>query len=260
MNQPYSTPPPPPGAPPAKKKGLPVLAWVAIGCVGLLIVTGIVITAAGYWAVGKVKDQVGDFEKNPEMAAAKLIVAANPELELISSDDEAQTLTVRNKKSGEEVTLSLADLRQGKISFSQDGKESAIAFGTQGEDAGTMTVTGEGGETTFRAGAGSAVELPSWVPVYPGSDPAGTYSTTSGGQTTGAYSLTTSDSVKEVLDFYAGELEPMGAKLERSTYSAGGNEGGILSGGTTDGTRKVNLVVNRSGAETGVNLTYTEKE
>ena len=63
--QPAATPPPPA---PAKKKGLPPLAWVGIGC-GALVVIALIVFAVGSWLVAKkVRDVAGEFEANPAMA------------------------------------------------------------------------------------------------------------------------------------------------------------------------------------------------
>jgi hypothetical protein len=93
--------PPPPGSPQAPKKGLSPLAWVGIGCavlfvLGLLVLGGIV-GVGGYFA----KKAAAKFEKNPTMAAAEMVVRLNPDLELVSSDEKTNTLTIKDKKTGE---------------------------------------------------------------------------------------------------------------------------------------------------------------
>ena len=82
------------------KKGLPVWAWVGIGCGALVVVVLIVVTVAGFLVANKVKDVAADFEKNPAMATARMIVKLNPDLEEVSTDDEEGTITVRNTKTG----------------------------------------------------------------------------------------------------------------------------------------------------------------
>lgn len=242
-------------APTAPKKGLPVLAWVAIGCAGLIVVAGILFVAGGAFVFKKVKDKVGE---NPALAAAELIVRANPELELVESDAEAGTLTIRNKKTNEVLTVDLEAVKEGRIGFKTGDQESTITFGGTGEE-GRMTITGPGGETTFQAGAGGAVEIPDWVPVYGGATPAGTYRMSAGGETTGGFTLTTGDAAEAVLDFYGGALEDLGGEVQRQTYSTGGDEGGMVGGGTPDERRKLSVIVNQRGGETSVTVTYTEK-
>lgn len=257
MNEPQHAPPTPP-APPTAKKKLSPLAWVAIGCIGLIVLAGILFAIGGAFVFSKAKQKLGDFEKNPAMAAAELVVRANPELELVESDPDAQTLTIRNKETGEVLTLDLEDVQKGRIAFKSGDEESTITFGGSGEE-GSLTVTGEGGETTFRVGAGGAADIPDWVPVYPGSEAANTYRMTAGDETTGGFSLTTEDSPQEVLDFYGPVVSGLGAEVQRSTFSTGDTEGGILSGGTPDERRRLNVTVSGSAGETTVTVTFTEK-
>ncbi len=232
----YAPPPPPPYAPPAapppapeKKKGLPPLAWVGIGCGALLVIALIVFVAGSMFVAKKVRDVAGDFEDNPAMAAATMMVRLNPELELVESDQEAGTLTVRNKKTGEEMTFNLDDIEQGRLSvLTGEGEESSITFG-QGEE-GVEITTEEGGKTSrLQLGTGSD-DVPDWVPVYPGSQPAGTYLATTAEGTNGLFSVTTGDAPEEVLDWYAGELEELGLTVERTTFATPVNRGGTLAG------------------------------
>lgn len=52
------------------------------------------------------------------LATAKLIIQANPDLDLVSSDEAAGTMTVRNKRTNEVITVSIEDVKNGKIRFS----------------------------------------------------------------------------------------------------------------------------------------------
>jgi len=80
MVQPQSVPP--------QKKGMSVWAWVAIGCVGLLVLGGVGFGALAWWGAHKVKSMAADFQEHPELAAAKMVIAANPDLETVSSDEQ----------------------------------------------------------------------------------------------------------------------------------------------------------------------------
>src|SRR5260370_24856761 len=114
--------PPPPGAPQAPKKGIGPLGWIGIGC-GVIIVIGFVVMGVlAYLVKSKVVDPL---QKNPGMMLAKGVIAANPDLELVNSDDATQTLTVRNKKTNETITMNLDDVKNGKFKFSSDGTGTA---------------------------------------------------------------------------------------------------------------------------------------
>src|SRR4029453_8943126 len=105
---------------PAPKKGMGVVGWLAIGCPGCLLLGLGSCFACGYYAKRKLGQFNEEMQKNPEMAAAKLVVKMTPDLELVSADDAAGTLTVKNTKTGEVVTVSVADAKEGKFSVLSD--------------------------------------------------------------------------------------------------------------------------------------------
>ncbi|HXO40470.1 MAG TPA: hypothetical protein VN999_03410, partial [Thermoanaerobaculia bacterium] len=100
--------PPPPGAPPPPKKGMGPLAWIGIGCGVVIVICIIVMGAGAYLFKTKIVDPLKD---NPSLAAAKLVIQASPDLELVNEDPKAQTLTVHNKKTDETVVVSLEDVK-----------------------------------------------------------------------------------------------------------------------------------------------------
>lgn len=112
MEQPPVMPPVTPAALPVKK-GLPPLAWVGIGCGGLLLIGIIVVIGLGLLGANKMKEMGVDFQKNPERAAAEMVVSMRPDLEKISTNEEAGTITVRNK-DGKEMTLTYKEISEGK--------------------------------------------------------------------------------------------------------------------------------------------------
>ena len=95
------------GAP--AKKGLPVWAWIGIGCGALSILVLVVLMVGGFFVARKVQDVAADFEENPAMATARMIVKLNPELEEVATDEEAGTITVRNRKTGEVITVNFEE-------------------------------------------------------------------------------------------------------------------------------------------------------
>lgn len=261
MSEPtHSTPPPPPtGAAPAKK-GLSPLAWVGIGCGALLVIVligmAIAVAMGVSWLGGKAKE----FEDNPAMATAKLMVAANPEVELVEADDEAGTITVRNKETGEVVTVSLDEIEEGRISFESEDGETVTMGMEEGEDGeGTFTVRDSEGKATFRVGAGGEDQVPGWVPRYEDVAIQGTFHSVSGGKISGGFSFETTDSVEEVMDRFAEAFADEGlSETGRNTYQAGGNRGGTLTG-EGDG-RTVGLMISGETGKTTVVVTYNEAQ
>lgn len=252
---PVTAPPPyaPPPAPPPPKKGLSPLAWVGIGCGALAVVTLIVVAIVFAMAAKKGKEFLSDFESNPAFKTAEFAIRANPELELVESDSEAGTLTVRNKKTGEVVTVDLDDIEQGRLSvLTGEGEESTITFG--GESGGLEIRAEEGGKTSrLRIGA-EPDEIPDWVPVYPGAQPASTFVSTTAEGTNGAFSLTTSDQPDEVLDWYAEELEDLGIDPQRSMFTTTVSRGGLVSG--ESGGRRLDVTVASQNEGTSVTVTF----
>lgn len=249
-----SPPPPPPTGPTAPKKGLSPLAWVGIGCGALLLIGFLVFAVGGFFAARKIK-QMGE---NPEMAVAEMMVRANPDVELVSKDESAKTITIRDKKSGEVMTVNLADIKDGQIKFKDaSGKEANLEMGKEG-----IKVTDEKGNTAFQAGAGQVKDLPSWVPVYPGAQTQGSYSTENAEGKTANFVVTTGDSVDQVLAFYKEKLEANGLKIEQTTTgnNASGS-GAMLSAKSDDDKRTVIVMVGTGSDNQGsqATVTYVEK-
>lgn len=249
--------PPPPGAPqqPAKK-GLGPLGWILIGCGGLIVIAGLVfggLVMAGGWFA---KKKMAEFEKNPTFAAAKIAVQLNPDLEIVSTDEEHATLTVKNKKTGEVATFSAEDAKEGRFVFKS--KEGTATFDASAQE-GTLKVTTDKGETaTF--GAGSPQNLPSWLPVYPGGTVQGTYDTTNAEGRTAAFTVTTKDPTSKVLDYYESQLKGVGFKVDKTTYTANNQTGGALSATSGDQKRTATVMVGVSGEETSAVITFQEKK
>ena len=140
-----------------KKKGLGPLAWVGIGC-GVLILIAFVVMSAGLWFGGKmVKNVVEDLEENPAKTIAQGIVMANPDLELVETDEEEGTITIRDKESGEVATFDYSQIKEGKLSF--ESPEGKMTFDAEGADEGGV-FTMETDEGTAKWGAG---EKAGWI-------------------------------------------------------------------------------------------------
>ncbi len=233
VHSPQGAPPPPPLGPPPVKKGLSPLAWVGIGCGGLLVLGLIAMVAGGIF----VKNKVQKFADNPEMAVAEAIVAANPDVEKVSSDPEAKTITIKDKKTGEVTTLNLADIKEGGI-----------------------TVTDAKGQvSTFGATAGSG-DRPAWLPSYPGGTDTGTFAANSPDGKTGGYTVSTGDAVDQVVAFYESKLKEAGFKVTKTmTTSADSSSGATVAATTDDEKRTVGLMVGTSDGQTTAFVTYNEK-
>jgi hypothetical protein len=240
------------------KKGLPVWAWVGIGCGGLVIVVLVVVMAAGFFVANKVKDVAADFEDNPAMATARMIVKLNPELEEVSTDEEAGTITVRKKKTGEEITVNFEDIEEGKFSWTTDEGEVSVDA-SELEESGSMTVTSEDGKVIFATGKPSEGDLPKWVPVYPEAEPTSRHSMRTETTRSGGFEIMTPDPVADVLEFYRSSLESAGYAISVNTYTQDDSEGGMVNGTDEAKQRSVVVIISRStGDDTKAVVSFNE--
>jgi len=269
--------PPPPGSQQAPKKGLGPLAWVGIGC-AVIIVLGLIVLAGVTFFV---KSKVDDFKAHPAFSSAKLMVTLNPDLELVSSDEKtssltikdkksgdvldvsadeaAKTLTVKNQKTGETFTINAEDAKAGKFSLKSD--KGSATFDASGPNGATFKATNEKGETTtVNAGASAPQNLPSWLPVYPGGKVQGTFDTTNAEGHSASFTVTTTDAVSKVLEFYKSQLESAGLKVEKTTFSANGQDGGTVTAKSSDDKRQANVLIGNANGQTSATVTYQEKK
>ena len=239
------------------KKGLPVWAWVGIGCGALIVLVLIVVTVGGFLVANKVKDVAADFEKNPAMATARMIVKLNPELEEVSTDEEEGTITVRNTETGEEITVNFEDIEEGKFSFTSGDREITVDA-TDLEEGGSLKVTDDTGAVVFSTGETSAEDIPPWVPVYPGTEPTSLRTMRTDASLTGGFEVVTSDRVAVVLDFYRTTLEGAGYKVNVNTFSQDDSEGGMVNGRHESEQRSVVVILNSEEGSTKVVVSYNQ--
>jgi hypothetical protein len=230
------------------------LGWIAIGC-GAIAILGIIAFAAMGWFV---KRQVDKYKDNPTMAAAELIVRANPDLELVSSDTKKGTMTVKNTKTGEVVTINAEDIKEGKLTFeTAEGK--TVIDASQSGDSGSIKVTGtDGQQLTF--GGEAPKNLPDWVPVYPGSTVTGAMDATNAEGRTVSFAISTSDAVDTVVEFYEGKLGDAGLKVSKNTIDADGKHSAIITATSEDGKRNVSAMIGEQDGKTQGSVTFTDKK
>jgi len=229
-----SQPPPPqiPGTE-AKKKGMPTLAWVGIGCGGIILIGIVCVVIAVGWGVKKAKE----FTANPGKAAAEMMVVANKDLEKVADNDATGEMTIRVKSTGEQVTLKYDDLAKGRFTVKdKDGNVSQF-------------------------GQGDLDKVLSWVPRYVGAtDEASVMQSEDSRETSGILTFTTSDSTDEIGKFYEDEAAKISlTSSNRSSMNLNGND--TLSMEFKGG--KCNLTVTvfgKSGSPLNVQVVYSEKK
>mgnify|MGYP006982482250 CR=1 FL=1 len=74
------------------------IAWIGIGCGVVILIAVIAVLGAGIFVYDKASDFAEDFSENPVAIAAETIVRLSSELELVDSDREGRTITVRGSR------------------------------------------------------------------------------------------------------------------------------------------------------------------
>ncbi len=217
------------------KKGIPVLGWLGIGC-GTIVIIGIVIVAL---LVGWCKRKVGDlseFQRNPEKAAAELIVRMNPDLKLVSQDESKGEMTIQTK-DGQEMTMSYKDVSQGKI-----------------------TVKDAEGNVTQIGGADLST-LPAWVPQVAGlKDVSCSSQKKSADQIDGFYMGTSSDTADQLEEFFKKQAEKQGmSDSSRSSFESDGVATRALA--YEGGDRKLSVMIAvKNGGDPSVQVSFEGKK
>jgi hypothetical protein len=227
-----------PGPPPGPPQKSNTLKYLLFGCLGIILIGGLITVAITMFVVKKAKDvgfDSGLMEKNPAVAIAKMAAAANPDVDVVSTDEDKQTITLREKSTGKTVTLNFEDIKKGNFSFSDDKGETRIS-------------------------AGNTWRPPSWVPVYPGAKTESGANTESPEQDAGGGGLSTSDAVDKVVAFYEAELKKQGLEVNKHSISSGADA--IVTVVAQDEARghNVNVVVTPDGGGAKIQLSFSRKK
>ena len=224
-----------PAPPPQKKSN--VWVWVLAGCGTFIVIGVIAVFLGGYFIWNKAKEAGLDpelMQKKPALAVAKMMVATNPDVELVSVDEEKGLITVKDKKTGQTVTVNLDEAQSGKITFKGEGKDDEVTLEAKGEgETGSLDVKTKEGSAKFVAA--SDAKLPNWLPSYPGAKIQVTLSATISAQGKdgegGSFGFSTTDSVEKVVTFYEDNLKQAGLKVTTNTVK----QNGLVSVGSLAG-------------------------
>jgi hypothetical protein len=204
-----------PVAPAAARKTSPIV-WILGGIAAFIVLVGLVLMLGGLYVAHK-------FKQNPALTAARVLAAGNPDVEVLSADEGRNTVTFKDKKTGETVTMNFDDIKKGRVVFKGKGQEAVLQAHGDGQN-GTVEINSPQGVVKF--GAGNAAKLPTWMPVYPGANPTTNFSMQGTDGDAGTFQFKTNDSAKSVLDFYEKGLKDAGfritANIAGSTDSGSG--------------------------------------
>ena len=87
-----------------QKKGLGPLAWLGIGCGGLIVLVVIGLIVGGVALGPKLKKMGEEFQQNPTRAMASVMVTSG-QFEMVAEDDANKRYTVKQKKTGQLMTI-----------------------------------------------------------------------------------------------------------------------------------------------------------
>ena len=247
---PYA-PAPPPGAPMPPKKISPIV-WILVGIVGFFILAGLAISIGVGIFVHKVK-------QNPAMAVAKLMTAANPDVEVLSADEGRNSVKLRDKKTGETFSVNLDDIKNGRIDLrGPKGERSTIQAQADGGN-GSVEINGPNGSMKF--GAGANAKIPDWIPMYPGATAQANFSMQGGDASGGTFSYTTPDSSEAVMAFYDRTLKAAGFKITpHISANSGGSSGALVSAEDEATKRTLMITLGTDKGSTAVNVIYGNKK
>lgn len=229
--------PPQQSFPPPPQKKSNVWVWVIAGCGTFIVIGVIAVFLGGYFIWNKAKEAGLDpelMQKKPALAVAKMMVATNPDVELVSVDEEKGLITVKDKKTGQTVTVNLEEAQSGKITFKGEGKDDEVTLEAKGEgETGSLDVKTKEGSAKFVAG--SDAKVPNWFPSYPGAKIQVTVSATVSAEGKdgegGSFGFSTTDSVEKVVKFYEDNLKLAGLKVTTNTVK----QNGVVSVGSLAG-------------------------
>lgn len=249
-----SPPTPPSPATPATRKGLTTLQWVLIVLGSIFVLMTGACVACGLAINSFIGNVASDFEANPAKAAAEMAVRMNPELELVSSDDDAGTMTVRNKETGEEITLDFSDIADGSFSFRTEEGEMSVSA-----ESGGITAVGPGGQVTTFGSTGD-IDLPAWVERYPGAETAESgFASSSTDEVSGMFTVVTDDAVDAVTAWYRERLEGLGYEVQVTTASGPEGASSYVVATLAEPERSQTVVVSRLDGRTQVAIQYGGK-
>jgi hypothetical protein len=229
---------------------------VAVGCGGLVVLVVLVLVALMGLGLFMAKDIVEEMDGNPARAIAEIAIRQDPNLEIVDSDDA--TFTIKDRSTGEEITIDFEDIAEGRLSFSTEEGEMTVE--THGEEeTGGMTISGPEGEVRIGADA-STDDVPGWVPLYPDVEETGGAFQMEGDEgMSGMVAQVSEDSVEDILEWFKKWLEDNGylQTAHHLTTSPAGTFG-TVTGELADEGRGVSVTIAETDEGTSITVNYTE--
>jgi len=201
-----------PAAAPAKS-GNKTLIIVLCVLGGLFLLIGGCAVGCTYLVGKKAKEYAAMSEKNPAYATLSVLAAVMPDVEVVSKNPDTGIINLRNKKTGEEVSLDTTQFNERNITEAFErfatGKGLPANPSASASSASSAPVPSRGEEssaaiTPQRAAALAAnvKSFPALLPPYPGATTREAKTSAVAGMQTFEYEAVTKDVPAKVLAFY----------------------------------------------------------
>lgn len=236
-----------------KKKSSKTLIYVLAGC-GVLSFLAIVVVVIAFFFVGS---KIKSFSSNPEEAIIKLIMANNPDVEVVEVDRENQKITIKNKKTGEIMVLNFSDVKKGKIRWEGKGGKGSIEM-SGGEEGGKIEIYDEGKKSTITYGSDS--NIPKWLPEFKGFNVVNQVNSRGENENSGSIELETEKDMEIVIKEIENNFKGKGFKINRTFSQTGeGQKSSMLQGGSEDGKKTFFVIVSEENSKVKCLVNYNEK-
>lgn len=270
-----STPAPPPAAPQKSSSGNRTLLIILGIILFLMLIMGGCVVACTWY----LKSAAEDFSEHPELSAIKFAVKFSPDIEVADEDVDAGLITLRNKKTGEEVTIDINNYNPDTIG------DAIVEMMTELEEVEVSETESDFGESVSQGGASSSqaqesreraaptparaasvaanVErLPDFVSTYPDSTTKDATFHKFGNQTTGAYVFSSNDTAEEIVAYYEEKLVEKGFTTVMSGVEPtdNGSKANYMATGPDGGTAFVLEAVPENDGSVTVTISATTTE
>ena len=205
---------------------------------GILLIIGGCVTTCAYFVHKKAQEYVGEAKQNPQVAAIALAASLNPNLQVVSKNAAAGKITIKNKQTGEVVTLDLSTknveaMRKTMEQFAKGLKvpppAESNAEASEPSTAAAVTDTPAAAEdqpapakppeekkispAQAAAQAATMKKFPDFIAVYPGAKTLDSTLNSFGGNSIGNYTCSTGDEPETVADFYEKKFTDAGFSI-----------------------------------------------
>ena len=224
------------------------LGWVvAVILLGLVAMAGL-----GFYWFHKAKEAGLNpdlIRKNRDLGAAEVAVIRRGDVRVLSRNDAAGTMVVRDKRTGKTTSLKFDPATKSMVAIDEHSQQ--VPAQTTANSGTSETKPPNSTQPPASSGSG-----PSWVPVYPGISAQTTVSHDEPGGERGSYVFVTMDAEEKVLSYYSEQLTTAGMKVS----TAPGPDGSSISAVEESKGRSVQVTISKTSDGTRVSVSYEEKK